>query len=319
MKLLATVVMCILAALTGFAADVNLAWDASTSPNVAGYKVYHGQASGTYNTPVAIGNQTTYTVPGLVNGTWYFAVTAFDAEGSESGFSNEVSTVIDSSTVPPDPIVSLLKNPGFESGTSDWTFYTSGTGVFSAVSPGADGNGQAASIDISQAGSNTQLFQFGVKLTENSKYKLSVKAKSNTGHGFTISIHQHDSPYTNYGLFEHACVLTSTWSECTAEFTAVGFSGSTEAARFRIDLSTSAAAGDVYGFDDIVLSASVAPVFNKCDLNQDTAVNVIDVQMEINTILGSAQPGIDVNGDGAVNVIDLQLMVNAILAGTGCQ
>jgi len=80
------------------ATDVPLAWDASTSPNIAGYKVYYGNGSHTYGTPITIGNLTTYTVTGLSNGTYYFSVTAFDTDGNESDFSNEVSQVIGSSS-----------------------------------------------------------------------------------------------------------------------------------------------------------------------------------------------------------------------------
>jgi hypothetical protein len=83
------------------AADVSLAWDASTSPNIAGYKVYVGTATGTYTAPITIGNQTTYTVTGLGPGTFYFAVTAFNTAGNESGFSNEVNTTIAGGTTPP--------------------------------------------------------------------------------------------------------------------------------------------------------------------------------------------------------------------------
>jgi hypothetical protein len=36
-------------------------------------------------------------VTGLSAGTWYFAVTAYDIDGNESDFSNEVSTTINTS------------------------------------------------------------------------------------------------------------------------------------------------------------------------------------------------------------------------------
>lgn len=76
------------------AGDVSLAWDASVTPTVTGYKVYVGNAPRTYGTPITIGNQTTYTVTGLNPGTYYFAVSAFDAQANESGYSNEVTTAI---------------------------------------------------------------------------------------------------------------------------------------------------------------------------------------------------------------------------------
>jgi predicted phage tail protein len=81
------------------AADVSLAWDASTSQNIAGYKVYVGTAAGTYSTSTTIGNQTTYTVTGLSAGKYYFAVKAFNTSGAESAYSNEVSTTIAGSSI----------------------------------------------------------------------------------------------------------------------------------------------------------------------------------------------------------------------------
>lgn len=78
-----------------FAGDVSLAWDPSASEGVIGYKVYTGNSSGAYNEPIVIGNQTSYTVTDLSDGFYYyFAVTAFDAAGNESAFSNEVMTLV---------------------------------------------------------------------------------------------------------------------------------------------------------------------------------------------------------------------------------
>lgn len=77
---------------------VVLFWDANAEPDLAGYKVYWGRSSGNYTqgVPPVVGvmTQPTFTTPKLFNGTWYFAVTAFNAGGQESGFSNEVSTTI---------------------------------------------------------------------------------------------------------------------------------------------------------------------------------------------------------------------------------
>jgi hypothetical protein len=65
---------------------------------VLGYRVYYGTASHTYIQSVGAGinagNATTFTVTGLTTGTYYFAVTAYDAAGNESGFSVEASKTI---------------------------------------------------------------------------------------------------------------------------------------------------------------------------------------------------------------------------------
>ena len=77
--------------------DAILSWDPNTEPDLAGYKVYYGTASHSYGPPIVVGKQTTYTVTGLGIGTYFFAVTAYDTSGNESGFSNEVSKTDDSS------------------------------------------------------------------------------------------------------------------------------------------------------------------------------------------------------------------------------
>jgi hypothetical protein len=56
-----------------------------------------------------------------------------------------------------------------------------------------------------------------------------------------------------------------------------------------------------------------------CDLNGDSSVNVVDVQLSINQALGiSACGAADVTQDGNCNVIDVQRLVNAAL-GLSCQ
>lgn len=85
------------------AGDAILSWAPNTDSDLAGYKVYYGTASRRYGAPVTVGNQTAYTVTGLGLGTYYFALTAYDAFGNESAFSNEISkTFFDASAPAPD-------------------------------------------------------------------------------------------------------------------------------------------------------------------------------------------------------------------------
>ena len=74
------------------AQTVNLAWDASTDPNVTGYTIKWGTHPQNYTTSVNVGNVTTWTVTGLVpDQKYYFVVTSYAASGLSSGPSNEVS------------------------------------------------------------------------------------------------------------------------------------------------------------------------------------------------------------------------------------
>jgi hypothetical protein len=77
-----------------YAAQVTLAWDPSTDPNVTGYRVFYGTSSYSYQFNNDAGENTTITVSNLQDGaTYYFAVNAYDSSGNESQFSNEVSWV----------------------------------------------------------------------------------------------------------------------------------------------------------------------------------------------------------------------------------
>lgn len=72
-------------------ASVSLSWDQDPDPTVAGYNMHYGTASLAYSQVVTVGTATTVTIDGLQPGvTYYFAVTAYNASGTESLPSNEV-------------------------------------------------------------------------------------------------------------------------------------------------------------------------------------------------------------------------------------
>jgi hypothetical protein len=82
--------------------SVTLAWeepseseDGSALADLAGYKVYDGISSGSYTAVTDVGDATLFTSDPYPAGTYYFAVTAYDAWGNESDFSNEVVITID--------------------------------------------------------------------------------------------------------------------------------------------------------------------------------------------------------------------------------
>jgi fibronectin type 3 domain-containing protein len=71
--------------------SVTLAWDANSESDIAGYKIYYGRSSRNYTNCIDVGKRTSYTVSGIQMGlTYYFATTAYDADGYESYYSNEV-------------------------------------------------------------------------------------------------------------------------------------------------------------------------------------------------------------------------------------
>lgn len=103
------------ASLTG-SASVTIAWDSPTTTvnqncttDLSGYTVYAGRSMGVYAlnfrvpsnaascTATGLSNSCgqvlscSYTISGLANGAWHFAVTAYDGGGSESAYSDDLS------------------------------------------------------------------------------------------------------------------------------------------------------------------------------------------------------------------------------------
>jgi fibronectin type 3 domain-containing protein len=81
---------------------VTLAWDASPSTNVAGYKMYQGYAGRTYTNVTTLSTNLVYTATNVLRGATYFwTVTAFDLQGLESDYSNEVTNTVKTQPVAP--------------------------------------------------------------------------------------------------------------------------------------------------------------------------------------------------------------------------
>ena len=94
-RLLLAICFAVLFPVLSLAGTVGLKWDANTESDIAGYKVHRGIISEVYTDIVDVGNTTIHNTGTLVDGTnYFFAVTAYDTTGNESGFSNEVSYLI---------------------------------------------------------------------------------------------------------------------------------------------------------------------------------------------------------------------------------
>jgi hypothetical protein len=80
--------------------SVTLAWDpnaatGNSATNTAGYYLYMGTTNGIYIQVTDVKIATTYVVQNLTSGTtYYFAVTAYDSNGVQSPYSNQVSYTV---------------------------------------------------------------------------------------------------------------------------------------------------------------------------------------------------------------------------------
>jgi hypothetical protein len=176
-------------------AQVTLAWDPNTEPDVAGYRIYYGLASDQYSNRIDVGNQTRYTVASLVDGkTYYFTATAYDKKGNESDFSNEVVFQVPVpctySVSPSGQSFTINGGPSSfnvvtQSGcawtavsNASWLVITSNSSVtgngtvnYSAV-PNSDGSPRAATLTV--AGQTMTITQAGI-----SAYTITASAGSN--------------------------------------------------------------------------------------------------------------------------------------------
>ncbi len=153
-----------------FAGGATLGWDPEASPPAVGYALYYGPAAGNYPSRIDVGNTTTYAVSGLVEGaTYHFAVTAYDASHTESGFSNDVSTTVPYSVPVAQftgspvsgtfPLMVNFSNTSTGSITSyAWTFGDGGTSTLAAPSHSYAAAGiYTVSLTVTgPGGSNTQ-------------------------------------------------------------------------------------------------------------------------------------------------------------------
>lgn len=101
---------------SAYGAEVTAEWNPNSESDLAGYKIYYGKTprllSGTYPNVVDVKNVTTYTVLNLDERTdYYFAATAYDLSGNESGYSVEAKYTFEDKTPPADPTGVKVREP----------------------------------------------------------------------------------------------------------------------------------------------------------------------------------------------------------------
>jgi hypothetical protein len=96
--------------------SISVAWDASTSPEVASYVVRYGTASQVYTLTTNVGNQTSANLSGLQAGqTYYVAVTARNSAGAESVPSNEIAYQVPNTALPVVTLTAPIANANYQS------------------------------------------------------------------------------------------------------------------------------------------------------------------------------------------------------------
>lgn len=75
--------------------SLQITWTANADNDLSGYRIYYGTSSQDYDHVLNVGNKTSVSVDGFLEGTTYYMVlTAYDYSGNESGYSTEVSVAV---------------------------------------------------------------------------------------------------------------------------------------------------------------------------------------------------------------------------------
>jgi len=146
----------------------------------------------------------------------------------------------------------VVLNGSFEQGTDSWRFYSDGTATFRTNAAGYDCT-QAARIEIADPGKNTQLYQLRIALEPATPYRFSFAAYSSSGADLALYLHQHDAPYTSYGLSVDRVDLSTSWQSFTFDFVSDGFQSPVKDGRLRFWFPQHATAGTTYWLDAIRL------------------------------------------------------------------
>jgi hypothetical protein len=70
-------------------------------------------------------------------------------------------------------------------------------------------------------------------------------------------------------------------------------------------------AGEIFA-----VTQTTQATFSPCDLQKNGDIGAPDVQLLINQALGLSEVSQDLNGDGMVNVVDVQIEANVVLGGS---
>src|SRR5580765_2282961 len=99
---------------TSHATSVTASWNPNPEPNIAGYQLLYGPASGSYTTVIDVGKVTSYSFSVTGGVTYYFVLQAYNTMGVYSPYSGEVAFLV---PLPSSPSLSSVSPSSGAAGT----------------------------------------------------------------------------------------------------------------------------------------------------------------------------------------------------------
>jgi len=295
-KLFFLSIFCILSivfAAGGNCAQVTLAWDRNTEPDLAGYKIYYGTGSHVYNWFIDVGNVTTHTVTGLADGsTYFFAATAYDTSSVESTYSTEIT--YNSCTFSISPISASF---GQQGGTGSVQVSTQAGCRWTA-------NSGASWLTINAGSQGTGNGTVSYSVSSNSSTSTRTVASTIAGKVFTVT--QTGSTSTNYTITASAgsngsispTGAVSVTSGASRTFTITPNSG------YRVSsvLVDGASVGAVtsYTFSNITANHTIAATFTANDIT-----STVKYKLKTTKTKKNSGDGVITSSDSNINCGDI--------------
>lgn len=200
--------LCMFLVQSAVAATVNVAWNASTGSNIAGYKIHYGTSSRNYSTTLNVNKSTSASLSGLQEGRkYYFAATAYNTSNLESDYSTELAYTVPSAssgTTTPPPATGgtsgtiYIDNGGAGTSTSGSWAVSGGSGSYGSKSVYSKSVNATYTFTKSISGSQAVYLRW---TAYSSRYtKVPVKIYNNSTLLKTVYVNQQQNGGTWYPL-----------------------------------------------------------------------------------------------------------------------
>ena len=166
--------------INAYSGSATLTWQKNNEPDLNQYHLYYGKGPRNYGAPVPVGQATQYTLNNLdENQTYYFALTATDNAGNESGFSAEVQKQI-SGQAPSAPTLTITSPTAEENYTTNSAFIQV-SGTASGANPITRVTWSVPSLGSNGVASGTNSWSASGTLPAEGVYLIVINAVDSAG------------------------------------------------------------------------------------------------------------------------------------------